>query len=86
MVLLIVQIEKDVDHPGLRDWLRECVARMLTITSPGGSRQLMVLKLILPTMVLGVLHYMISSLARYNVVALMNNEIQEEKVRLCCAF
>ena len=64
------------------DWLKEAVMRFFNFQSSPDSRQLSLLKLLFPAVLYGVSHYVISSVAQYNVTLLAKTEIAEEKERV----
>ncbi len=74
------QSEIASERPGVFDSLREGVARMVGWTTPHATRLLPIYKLVLPTLLHGMCHYAISSLAMYTVSVSIKAEIMEVKV------
>lgn len=75
---LILQSEIASERPGIFDFLREGLNRLLA----GTSNRLIPLWRIVPLMLFyGIAHYSIMSLADYTVMLSIRTEIMEAKVR-----
>ena len=77
---LIFQSEIASERPGVFDCLREGVSRLIGWATPQSTRLLPVWKLVPPLLLHGLLHYVISSLAKYTVQVSMRHDIMEAKV------
>jgi len=62
------------------DCFIEGAARLVSFTSTQPTRLLPIWKLLLPTVVYGVAHYAIASLAKYRVSVSMKNDLWQRKV------
>jgi len=58
----------------------EGASRLVSFTSTQPTRLLPIWKLLLPTVVYGVAHYAIASLAKYRVSVSMKNDLLQRKV------
>jgi solute carrier family 25, member 46 len=80
MPFLLLQSEIACERPGVFDCIVEGVSRLMSFTSAQPTRLLPIWKLILPTVVYGLVHYIIASLAKYRVAVKMRSDIQHAKV------
>jgi len=62
------------------DCFVEGASRLVSFTSSQPTRLLPIWKLLLPTVVYGVAHYAIASLAKYRVTVSMKNDLWQRKV------
>lgn len=75
-----VQSEIACERPGVFDCFIEGAARLVSFTSTQPTRLLPIWKLLLPTVVYGVAHYAIASLAKYRVSVSMKNDLWQRKL------
>ncbi|ESN96550.1 hypothetical protein HELRODRAFT_185089 [Helobdella robusta] len=71
-----VQSEIACEKPGVFDCIIEGFARLASFTSSTPTRLIPIWKLLIPTAIFGVAHYIIASLAMYRVSASMKAEIE----------
>ncbi|KAK2140997.1 hypothetical protein LSH36_1186g00003 [Paralvinella palmiformis] len=74
-----VQSEIASERPGVFDFLREGVQRLMSLSTPQMTRLLPVWKLFTPLVVYGILHYVVASLAQYTVLVSVKSELMERK-------
>ena len=75
-----LQSEIASERPGVFDCLREGTSRLLGWSIQQSTRLLPVWKLVPPMVIHGVMHYIISSLAKYTVQVSMRHDMMEAKV------
>ena len=73
-MIVFTQIDKDLERPGVMDWLKDGLSRVWGFTSPFGSRQIMIWNLIPPSALHSVLHYVIVSVAQHNVAQVLQKQ------------
>jgi solute carrier family 25 protein 46 len=71
-----VQSEIACESPGVFDCIVEGIGRLVSFTSAQPTRLLPIWKLLLPTVVYGLSHYIIASLAKYRVSVTMKNDLR----------
>ena len=76
----MLQSEIASERPGVFDCLREGASRLLGWSTQQSTRLLPVWKLVPPMVIHGILHYIISSLAKYTVQVSMRHDMMEAKV------
>ena len=74
-----MQSEIASEKPGALDWLKEGAGRMMYINTPQMTRLLPVWKLFLPTVVFGLSHYIILSIAKH--LTLLSVRYETDRVR-----
>lgn len=83
---MTLQSEIACERPGVFDCIVEGVRRLASFTSAQPTRLLPVWKLILPTVLYGVLHYVIASLAKYQVMLTLKSDRLERKVNVLAIY
>jgi len=79
-IVYVIQSEIACERPGVFDCFVEGASRLVSFTSTQPTRLLPIWKLLLPTVIYGVSHYAIASLAKYRVSVSMKNDLWQRKV------
>lgn len=74
-----VQSEIASERPGVFDFLKEGIHRLMSLSTPQMTRLLPVWKLFTPLVIYGILHYVVASLAQYTVLVSVKSELMERK-------
>ena len=82
--MLVFQIDKDLERPGVLDWVKDGLSRVWGFTSPFGSRQIRIWNLVPPTALYGLLHYVIASVTQMNVTQILQKSNRSALVS--CGF
>lgn len=82
--MFILQSEIASEQPGVFDCLKEGFSRIMSLSTPPATRLLPVWKLFFPTVIHGVSHYVIASLARYTVILSMKSDVMDSQVNSTC--
>ena len=73
---MLLKSEIACERPGVFDCIVEGVTRLMSFASTQPTRLLPIWKLVLPTVIYGLSHYIIASLAKYRVAVKMKSDVR----------